>query len=475
MDKALYRKYRSKNWNEVIGQDHAVTTLRNSIKSGKISHAYLLSGPRGVGKTSIARIIAHEVNNLKYDETQMHLDIIEIDAASNRRIDEIRDLRDKVHIAPTSAKYKIYIIDEVHMLTKEAFNALLKTLEEPPGHCIFILATTEAHKLPPTIVSRTQRYTLNPVSADEVATHLKKIAKSENINISDDALNLIAEHGEGSFRDSINMLDQLRGYEKSISSEDVSQLLGLPPPDLINKLAQSITQRKSDGVIETLEKLRLSGYSPVLVAQKLSPALRNELVANNSPELVKFIKELLEVSVSGQPQEYLELICLAYCINSTPVKQHTNNDINDNASDIVEEAELTHTDIQKKTIQKNNVSEKEFSKSEWSNILSIVKNDSPSLYTVLRLAQITSENNGLLLTFAFSLHYKKATQTANKQILSKILKDNYSNPPLVSYKLDRSLVPEADSDITETQKPNQEPDNLDTISNIFGGGEVLES
>jgi DNA polymerase-3 subunit gamma/tau len=155
MGQALYRKYRSKTLSEVIGQEHITATLANALKTGKISHAYLFTGPRGVGKTSIARILAHEINQLPYTDDSMHLDIIEIDAASNRRIDEIRDLRDKVNIAPTSAKFKVYIIDEVHMLTKEAFNALLKTLEEPPKHVVFILATTEIHKLPETIISRT--------------------------------------------------------------------------------------------------------------------------------------------------------------------------------------------------------------------------------------------------------------------------------------------------------------------------------
>ena len=144
MGKALYRTYRSQKLSEIVGQEHITQTLSNALKSGAISHAYLFTGPRGVGKTSIARILAHELNKLPYSDT-LHLDIIEIDAASNRRIDEIRDLRDKVHIAPTSAPYKVYIIDEVHMLTREAFNALLKTLEEPPAHAVFILATTEAH------------------------------------------------------------------------------------------------------------------------------------------------------------------------------------------------------------------------------------------------------------------------------------------------------------------------------------------
>src|SRR5579864_4942204 len=190
MNQALYRKYRSKSFDEVVGQEHITKTLAQAIKSGRISHAYLFTGPRGVGKTSVARILAHEVNQLPYSGESIHLDIIEIDAASNRRIDEIRDLRDKVRITPTSAKYKVYIIDEVHMLTREAFNALLKTLEEPPAHCIFVLATTEAHKLPETIVSRTQRFEFKPIEAAQAAKHLGRIAKKEHIDISPPALEL---------------------------------------------------------------------------------------------------------------------------------------------------------------------------------------------------------------------------------------------------------------------------------------------
>src|ERR1700712_3995109 len=206
MGQALYRTNRPKRLGDIVGQEHITKTLEQALKTGKISHAYLFTGPRGVGKTSIARIWAHEINGIPYEDDSAHMDIIEIDAASNRRIDEIRELRDKVYIAPTSAKYKVYIIDEVHMLTKEAFNALLKTLEEPPAHVVFILATTDAHKLPDTIVSRTQRFTFKPVEREKVIAHLKDIAKAEGIKVSDDALELLAEHGEGSFRDSISLL-----------------------------------------------------------------------------------------------------------------------------------------------------------------------------------------------------------------------------------------------------------------------------
>src|SRR6266498_1480828 len=192
MGRALYRTYRSKKLAEIVGQEHITTALNHALEKGMISHAYLFTGPRGVGKTSIARILAHEINGLPYEDDSMHLDIIEIDAASNRRIDEIRDLRDKVHIAPTSAKYKVYIIDEVHMLTKEAFNALLKTLEEPPKHAIFILATTEMDRLPETIVSRCQRFDLRRIPTALISQHLAHIARQEKVKIDEAALHAIA-------------------------------------------------------------------------------------------------------------------------------------------------------------------------------------------------------------------------------------------------------------------------------------------
>ena len=240
MGQALYRTYRSKKLSELVGQEHITTALEHALKKGTISHAYLFTGPKGTGKTSIARILAHEINGIPYEDDTTHLDIIEIDAASNRRIDEIRDLRDKVHIAPTSAKYKVYIIDEVHMLTKEAFNALLKTLEEPPQHVVFILATTEAHKLPETIISRTQRFTFKPIDMAKVVGHLKHIAKQEKLTITDEALDLIAKHGEGSFRDSIGLLDQMRNAGDSITLDDVQHVLGIAPAELIEQLLNQI-------------------------------------------------------------------------------------------------------------------------------------------------------------------------------------------------------------------------------------------
>src|SRR5438270_9363932 len=223
--KALYRKNRSKKLSEVVGQEHVTSTLEKALKTGKVSHAYLFTGPRGVGKTSVARILAHEINKLPYTDDSAYLDIIEIDAASNRSIDEIRDLREKVYAAPANADFKVYIIDEVHMLTREAFNALLKTLEEPPAHVVFILATTDAHKLPETIVSRTQRFTFRPVAKAMVAELLGTIARAEDIAADQEALDLLAEHGEGSIRDRISMLDKARNSGDKINGEIVRVLL----------------------------------------------------------------------------------------------------------------------------------------------------------------------------------------------------------------------------------------------------------
>ncbi|MBU1130555.1 DNA polymerase III subunit gamma/tau [Patescibacteria group bacterium] len=287
MSTTLYRKYRPQTFAEVINQNHVKVTLRNEVASGKLAHAYLFSGPRGIGKTTMARILAKSVNcpNQKKAEpcnkcqscleiTQGNcLDLIEIDAASNRGINEIRELREHVKYAPSKNKYKVFIIDEVHMLTAEAFNALLKTLEEPPGHVIFILATTELHQLPETIISRCQRFDFRKISFKEIAGHLEMIAAAEKVKVAKKVIETIARTSEGYVRDAISLLGQILALgEKEISEAEAS--LVLPRSD-INQIIIFIKQ--------LLE--HQSAASIRLINQYL----------NDGGELENFTKEAIEV------------------------------------------------------------------------------------------------------------------------------------------------------------------------------------
>lgn len=277
MYQVFARKYRPQSFDEIVGQDHIVMTLKNSIASGRLPHALLFSGPRGVGKTTTARVLAKALNcekgptinpcnkciSCKEIIGSKSLDVIEIDGASNRGIDDIRGLRENVKYVPTHGRYKVYIIDEVHMLTEPAFNALLKTLEEPPKHTIFILATTAPYKLPLTIISRCQRFSFKKIRVKEIIQKIKEIAKSENVEIEDRAVFMIAKKADGSIRDAETMLDQLVSYTGGkIFENDVRTVLGLPANDLFFELQGCIEKSDLKKALHILDETIESGMDP---------------------------------------------------------------------------------------------------------------------------------------------------------------------------------------------------------------------
>jgi DNA polymerase III subunit gamma/tau len=293
------RKWRPQNFNDVIAQEHVTRTLRNAIKSDRIGHAYLFTGPRGVGKTTTARILAKALNcsNGPTPDPCMeceacrriaaggHLDVLEIDGASNRGIDEIRELREKTRYAAAEGGYKIYIIDEVHMLTREAFNALLKTLEEPPERVIFIFATTEPRKVPPTILSRCQRFDFRRIPSAVMAEYIRGEASSEGISVTSEALALVCRASGGSMRDALSIMDQLVSFSGGeITGETVSRLLGLVEADLLADISGAVLRSSGARALELVEEALERGYSIEELIESLNGFLRNGLLAASGAE-----------------------------------------------------------------------------------------------------------------------------------------------------------------------------------------------
>ena len=315
----LARKYRPQGFDEVVAQGHVTDTLKSAIVKGRLAHAYLFCGPRGTGKTTTARILAKALNCLEYDAptptpcgkcescvsiaASRSADVLEIDGASNRGIGEIQALRERVQYAP-QGRYKVFIIDEVHMLTKEAFNALLKTLEEPPDYVVFIFATTEPHKLPPTITSRCQRYDFRRISAAAIAKRITEIALAEGLKLSDEAAFVIAQRADGSLRDSLSLLDQMLAYSSKgeLSASEVADILGILPLDAFVRISDRIAERDPSGAIAELDSLLESGIDIAQVASGLTEHLHGALMTALGVEQEGISEKSIEAykKLSGQ-------------------------------------------------------------------------------------------------------------------------------------------------------------------------------
>ena len=478
MSQALYRKYRSRSLDEVLGQDHVTSILRRALEQGKIAHAYLLTGPRGVGKTSVARILAHEINHLPYDDDSSNLDIIEIDAASNNGVDDIRALREKAQVAPVSAPKKVYIIDEVHMLSKSAFNALLKTLEEPPEHVVFILATTDADKLPATILSRVQQFFFRPIPTEIMTRQLMNIAKKEGFAIEEDAARLIAERSHGGFRDGISTLDQLSilaTSDKPLTANMVTEYLGLSDATMLGNLLDSYPSDDNEKVLNIFQELENSGANSVVVSHQLLSIARNRLRKN--PNLIGLVQQLIEVDRHPHPD--LKLLTIFMNSNSQPTEKPVAPKKNI-AQAATQKPAAKPTPIKpaepakptEKPIEKEEKPAEPAKKSaakpkktdaplelNWEKVIERAKEKSLGLASLLQKSQWSFDGEKLTI-YAGSAFYKKKL-------------DDAKNKPLISEIISEETEMDLEIDIIGEKKP-PEDEKLAEIAELMGGGEEVK-
>ncbi len=513
MAEALYRKYRSNTFADVVGQEHVVRTLTSALASGRLRHAYLFTGPRGVGKTSVARLLARALNCTGEPKPcnqcpncltaiNSSLDIIEMDAASNRSIDSIRDLRDKVNLAPTQGQYKVYIIDEVHMLTTEAFNALLKTLEEPPSHVVFILATTEAHKLPETIVSRTQAFSFKRISEEDIVKQLQKITASEKIMVSEAALKIVAASAGGSFRDAISTLDQLASSKAEITDEQVRELLGYTTTEEIDALSLAIAKGSPAEALRITARLHQAGAQATRVANQLALQWRTALLANTGilpkapnsatqelaelpiERIASVIEKLVAIEKSDWPQLSLEatLVQLAHPISvvdtvtvtdtaqvkiEVPVTNanKTQPDTSTGAPKTLTPEKSTQSSPEPKGISSHSQSASADAKL-WPKVLMLIKAENNSLAALLQMYPLDFSDAEITIKPRFNFHRDLFLKTANRTAVETAIAKVYGRRLKFSARTE------------ETGKPGRRGrgQTADLVSSALEilGGEVIE-
>ena len=485
---SLYRKHRPQKFIDLIGQEHIKTTLANALENGRFSHAYLFYGPRGSGKTTTARLLAKALNctgralgkdNFEpcdqclscQEITGGHsLDVIEIDAASNRGIDEIRELRDKIRFAPSTSKFKVYVVDECHMLTKEAFNALLKTLEEPPAHAVFILATTELHKVPTTILSRVQTFDFKKAKSEEIIQLLEQTAKKEKIDIDQSGLKLICKLSFGAFRDALTMLDQVAavGSGGHIGLEKVQSILGQSTEDEVWQFMDLLAQRDRSKLIELINQIYFEGKDlenflgeVVAVLRQLilvKSCLKNETMADNTlvleklaesfslEELVQMIERFIEVlpqtktAVLGQLPIEMAIFELIKPVDVSdlpevkmkeePEPQKTKEKPKpENSSNLKSEPVIQNKATKTEVVQVAVVQSNDLGK-VWPEIVKYAKSHNNSLAALLKDAAITKiDHEKVVLGVKFKFHADQICSTKNRKLieeaLNKLTQKNY--------------------------------------------------
>lgn len=477
---ALYRSYRPLDLSDVVGQKHVTDTLDKAFQKGSISHAYLLTGPRGTGKTSVARIIARRVNQLSTEaDITRELDIIEIDAASNRGIDEIRALRDKLATAPSTLPYKVFIIDEVHMLTREAFNALLKTLEEPPPHVIFVLATTEVHKLPDTIISRTQRHDFRLITAADLAETLKQVATKEKLEIDDEALQLIAEQAQGGFRDALSLLDQLASRGEPITGAIVAQTAGIGDISQVKKLLTAISEGHTETALKVLANLTAQGAEPTVLTEYLLGLIRNEFLKAPREQASHYARVLRALSRAASEQRSASIPSLPLELAIWELTQPTTDAVVDGRDKPTHPSTTTMPASTQPTTTRsvNQTKSRAIEQTAPSTglndsviatkALSLIKTKNNSLYAILRSGEPKLDGDRLTIHCRFRFHKERIEEARNRQLIETIFSKAAGRT--IELRVEHTSAPEA----AQTDAKGDDQELVASALEILGG-EVIE-